>query len=264
MTKKFIAILFALMLCVLSVVPCFAQGDLPRLVDDLDVLSVEEETELLGRLDAVSEAHQFDLVVVIVEDFAGMSAMDYADDFFDYNGYGFGDNRDGSLLLIGVNEDYRWISTSGFGITAFTDAGIQYIGSEIVYDIQSAFYYDAIDTYITLCDDFLTQAENGIPYDSDNLPKGKFPFFFSLLFSVAIGFVIGFIVVLILKSQLKTVRREAAATSYLKVGSMKVTDSKDMFLYRNVQKVKKAENNSSGGSSVHTSSSGRTHGGGGF
>ncbi len=264
MTKKIIAILFALMLCVLSVMPCFAQSDLPRLVDDSGVLSVEEESELLARLDSVSETHQFDLVVVIVDDFAGMSAMDYADDFFDYNGYGYGTGRDGSLLLIGVNEDYRWISTSGFGITAFTDAGISYIGNEIVYDIQSGFYYDAIDSYITLCDDFITQAENGHPYYSDDLPKGKFPFFFSLLFSVAIGFVIAFIVVLILKGQLKSVRRQATAASYLKAGSMKVTESRDMFLYRNVSKVKKAENNSSGGSSTHRSSSGRTHGGGGF
>lgn len=96
MTKKIIAILFALMLCVLSVVPAFALSDMPRLVDDSDVLSAEEETALLSRLDGVSEAHQFDLVVVIVDDFAGMSAMDYADDFFDYNGYGYGDGRDGS------------------------------------------------------------------------------------------------------------------------------------------------------------------------
>lgn len=263
MTKKIIAILFALMLGVLSVVPAFAQSDMPRLIDDSDVLSADEETELLSRLDSVSEAHQFDLVVVIVDNFAGMEAMDYADDFFDYNGYGYGSNRDGSLLLIGIEEDYRWISTSGFGITAFTDAGIQYIGSEIVYDIQSGYYYDAIDSYITLSDDFITQAENGTPYDGNNLPKGKFSFFFTLLISLVIGFVVALIVVLIMKSQLKTVRRQAAAASYLKAGSMKVTDSRDVFLYRNVSKVKKAENNSSG-SSTHTSSSGRTHGGGGF
>lgn len=263
MSKKIIAFLFAVMLCVLSVVPAFAQSGMPRLVDDSDVLSVEEESELLSRLDSVSEAHQFDLVVVIVDDFAGMSAMDYADDFFDYNGYGYGSSRDGSLLLIGVNEDYRWISTSGFGITAFTDAGIQYIGSEIVSDIQSGFYYDGIDSYITLCDDFITQAENGEPYDNGNLPKGKFSFFFTLLISLVVGFVVALIVVLIMKSQLKTVRRQAAASSYLKAGSMKVTESRDVFLYRNVSKVKKAENNSSG-SSTHSSSSGRTHGGGGF
>ena len=264
MTKKIIAILFALMLCVLSVVPAFALSDMPRLVDDSDVLSAEEETALLSRLDGVSEAHQFDLVVVIVDDFAGMSAMDYADDFFDYNGYGYGDGRDGSLLLIGVNEDYRWISTSGYGITAFTDAGIQYIGSEIVSDIQSGFYYDAIDSYITLCDEFLTQSESGAPYDSNTLPKGKFPVLFSLFVSIVIGFVVALIAVLVMKGQLKSVRRQSAASNYLKAGSMNVTESRDVFLYRNVTKVKKAENNSSSGSSTHRSSSGRSHGGGGF
>lgn len=264
MTRKIIAILFALLLCMLSVLPAFAQSELPRLIDDSDVLSAQEESDLLLRLDDVSETYRFDLVVVIVDDFGGKSAQAYADDFYDYNGYGYGENYDGSLLLIGVDEDYRWISTSGFGITAFTDAGISYIGSQIVTDLELGYYYDGIDNYISLCEEFINQANSGVPYDSNNLPKEKFSFFFTLLISLVVGFVVALIAVLIMKSQLKTVRRQSAAADYMKAGSMRVTQSRDVFLYRNVSKVKKAENNSSSGSSTHTSSSGRTHGGGGF
>ncbi len=263
MTKRLTALLFVIIICVLSVVPAFAASGSPRLVDDCDVLDTSQESELLTRLNGISETHQFDLVVVIVDNFAGNTAKNYADDYFDYNGYGYGDNRDGSLLLIGVNEGQRWISTSGFGITAFTDAGIGYIGSKVLPDIESGNYYDAIDEYITLCEEFIVQAENGKPYDTGNLPKGSFKFFKNLLISLAVGFGVALIATLIMKSQLKSVRSQSAAADYMRNGSLKIHESRDMFLYRKVNRVKKAENNSSG-SSTHTSSSGRTHGGGGF
>ena len=45
MSKKIIAILFAVMLCVLSVVPAFAQSEMPRLVDDSDVFLISFVTD---------------------------------------------------------------------------------------------------------------------------------------------------------------------------------------------------------------------------
>ncbi len=49
----------------------------------------------------------------------------------------------------------------------------------------------------------------------------------------------------------------------MKDGSLKITESRDLFLYNSVSRTEKPKNNSSGGSSTHTSSSGSTHGGGG-
>ena len=49
---------------------------------------------------------------------------------------------------------------------------------------------------------------------------------------------------------------------YVRSGSMVVTGSYDNFLFNNVTRVARPKNTSSG-SSTHTSSSGRTHGGGG-
>jgi len=65
-----------------------------------------------------------------------------------------------------------------------------------------------------------------------------------------------------MKGQLKSVRFKSAASDYTKAGSMNVTESRDLFLYRTVSRREKPRENS-GGSSTHTSSSGRSHGGGG-
>lgn len=69
-----------------------------------------------------------------------------------------------------------------------------------------------------------------------------------------------------MKAKLKTVRFQAAAGNYMKNmkrGSLNVTESRDLFLYKTFTRTAKPKNNSSSGSSTHTSSSGSTHGGGG-
>lgn len=78
-----------------------------------------------------------------------------------------------------------------------------------------------------------------------------------------IGLMLSFVTVGKMKAKLTTVRAQAAANSYMKNGSMNITDSREMFLYKNVTRTKRSSESSGGGSSTHTSSSGTSHGGGG-
>jgi uncharacterized membrane protein YgcG len=64
-----------------------------------------------------------------------------------------------------------------------------------------------------------------------------------------IGFVVGLIVVLILRGQLKSVRRQNLAGNYVRQNSMRLTHSSDLYLYSHVTRTRKETNrNSSGGS----------------
>ena len=90
--------------------------------------------------------------------------MAYADDYYDYNGYGAGADNDGILLLLSMEDRDWWISTTGYGIDAFTDYGIDVIGDEIVPDLSNGDYYSAFTEFIDLTDDFLAEAEKGNPY----------------------------------------------------------------------------------------------------
>lgn len=262
MNKRLIALLFAVLLCIASVVPSFAVSDLPRLVDEADLLTASEEADILAQLDEISERQQFDVVIYTVDSLNGNSAQSYADDLYDYNGYGFNSSYDGALLLVAIEEGEWHISTCGYGIQALTDAGIDYIGELMVPDLSAGEFYDAFETYAEYCDDFVTRANNGTPFDVADVPKGSFPFFTNLLIALVVGACVALIATLIMKAQLKSVRFKSEAADYEKSGSMHVTDAREFFLYRSVNRQKKAENNS-GGSSTHTSSSGRSHGGGG-
>lgn len=259
MKRKCFLLLLALTVCAFAVISVSAHA--PRLVDDGQLLSSYEEAALTEQLDRVSQAHQLDVVIVTADTLNGKSPRAYADDYFDYNGYGLGQDRDGILLLVSMEDRDWYISTSGYGIRAFTDAGIEYIGDRIVPDLSDGEYADAFEDFIELCDEFITRAKTEGPYDIHNLPKEPFNVGTSLLVALVVGAVITLIVMLILKGQLKSVKAQSAAADYIKQNSMRLTDSSEFFLYHTVSKVAKPKDN--GGSGTHRASSGRSHGGGG-
>lgn len=194
----------------------------------------------------------------------GLTVSDYAERFYESHNYGYGPDKDGTILLISM-EDHDWyMATYGYAITAFTDAGIQYIGEEMTGDLSDGDFAAAFDIFADECDDFITQAKTGEPYDIDNEPQKPMSWIW-IPISLVAGIVLSLIVVGTMKSKLKTVRFQAAANNYVKAGSMNLTESRDIFLYNTMTKTKKEKNDSSsgGGSSTHTTSSGSTAGGGG-
>ena len=244
MKKKLFALLFAVVLCVSFVLPVNAAND-TRLVDNAQLLTSSEAAELESRLDEISERQKFDVVVHTTNGTNGQYIEDYADDYYDYNGYGFGSDYDGCILVIDMAGRDWWISGCGRGEKNIDSSTIDMIGDEMSSYLSSGDYYNAMVIYANRCDEYC----NGGPYN----------WFFGILFSLVIGFGIALIAVLVMKGKLKSVRRQPAAHDYLVAGSMNVTLSRDMFLYRNVTRRAKPKENSGS----HTSSSGRSHSGGG-
>lgn len=269
MKNRIFAVILALFLCVSITIPAFAADDgfaneYERLIDSAGLMTEDEQTQLLDKLNEISVRQKMDITLITLNDSQGYdSVRDLADDTFVNNKYGYGTDRDGVLLLICMEERDWYIATHGYGITVFTDAGIQYIGDEIKPDLSDGNYYDAFSRYADLCDEFITQANEDEPFDNDNLPSEPLSVIW-IPISVVIGFIIALIVVGVMKSKLKSVRFQPAANSYLKKDSLKITEKSDLFLYTTVTRTEKPkDNDSSGGSSTHTSSSGDTFGGGG-
>ena len=200
----------------------------------------------------------------------GKTAESYADDYFDFNGYGLGQDRDGILLLLSM-EDRDWaISTHGFAITAFTDAGLDYIKEDVQFQLKLDNYAKAFRTFASLCDQFLTAAHKGKPYDVGNLPiKHASPSILIFLFPIGI-------LIMAWKSRskkrsLKSVVKKTGAISYKVPNSLHLWVDEDRITGSHVTKRKRNEEScdrggssgsgGSGGSTTHTSSSGRTHGG---
>ena len=242
--KKRIIFIFVTILCLSFVLTVFAGATGPALlVDDADILTDAEETALTERLDSVSSLYGADVVIVTVNSTDDLTPMEYADDYYDYNGYGQGEDHSGVLLLMDMGSRQMWISTCGFCIEAINDYNIESIFDNMTAFIDNELYADAFDWYIDDCEYYINGFVNGYPTN-----------YFMLVIVIAL------IVTGVMKGQLKSVRAQAAAANYVKQGSMNITNSSDFYLYRTVTRTQKEENKSS---STHTSSSGRTHGGGG-
>lgn len=223
----------------------------PRLVDNAGLLSQAEADSLRATLDQYSEELNFDIVVVTTNTLDGKTPRDYADDYFDYNGYGYGANRDGALFLRYINGSSKevWLSTSGEGIKAIRDADIESIFDDMEDDIRANRYGAAFQV---LAQDVRDEVLDYRSYDTIWIFVG-----------LAVGLGVGLIATNAMRSSLKSVRQQRYAGSYIKGNSVNITEARDIFLYRTVSRVAKPKESSGGGSSTHTSSSGRSHGGGG-
>ena len=271
--KRFLSFVLVIMLvgafpplCTADEIP--SERMLSRLEDEGDLLSDSEEITLRALLDEISERQEFDVVVVTAVSLGSKTATEYADDFYDYNGYGHGPSRDGILMLICMEERDWAISTHGAGIPAFTDAGQEHIIDNVLPYLSELKFMPAFTEFANLCDEFITQHHVGAAYDIGNLPTvpKNWP---KLITQIGLGsFVFGLVAALIavnvMKGSLKSVAMQTKADNYVRNGSMNIRNGYENFLYNSVSRTAIPQYSSSsggGGSSTHSSSSGSSHGG---
>lgn len=233
-------------------------------VDNADLLTQTEENELSEKLQDISDELQFDVVVVTTNSTGSKTATEYADDYFDYNGYGRGSNNDGALFLVDMG-DRKWaISTSGYGIEAIVDSALNDMEEEIVPYLKSGDYDGAFNEFADLTYDIVNDAKNGKSYSNSttSTTKNHKNIGTNLIVAFSIGAGISLIIILVYRSKLKPVKFQKEAKEYIVPGSFNLRRSDDVFLYFNITKVPIPKNNDSDDSgSFHSSSSGSSHGG---
>lgn len=233
-------------------------------VDNADLLTQTEENELSEKLQDISDELQFDVVVVTTNSTGSKTATEYADDYFDYNGYGRGSNNDGALFLVDMG-DRKWaISTSGYGIEAIVDSALDDMEEEIVPYLKSGDYDGAFNEFADLTYDIVNDAKNGKSYSNSttSTTKNHKNIGTNLIVAFSIGAGISLIIILVYRSKLKPVKFQKEAKEYIVPGSFNLRRSDDVFLYFNITKVPIPKNNDSDDSgSFHSSSSGSSHGG---
>ena len=237
MMKRISLILISLLLITFAAVPALATSymDGPKVLDDADLLTSGEQAELKQRLDQMSEKYECDVVAVTVPTLEDMNSEEYSDYLFNIMNYGMW--NDGKCIMLLVCMEYR-----DWALTPYGDASKYFplsVQDEMIGNFKP--YLSQGDIYSAFCA-FADDCEHAFEdYGRIQLKP------LWIVAALAVGVVIAFIAVLIMKSQLKSVRFQPGANSYLRSGSMNVTQRRDIFLYSTVTRTPKPKNNSSGG-----------------
>jgi len=251
--------ILAFFLFLLSALPLFPQDiTRARVVDNANLLSAYEKSDLISRLDSLARTYNIDLVIVTENSIGDAAPMVYADDFFDYNNFGLGSsiNRDGCLFLLVMGTRDYWISTSGRAIKILNPTAFGKLESDAVKFLRQNNYYAAFNSFLDNWELFLSLEARDRSY---NFLEKWNTVVVIVVWLVALA--IGFIVVQVWKSKMNTALQKTQADAYMVAGSLNFSATTDKFLYSVVTKTQRPQDNSSSGGGIHTSSSGGTHGG---
>ena len=283
--KKVFSIIICIVVLLCGSVTAYAKS--PHIIDDAGLLSAQEALELEKTADSISSTYGMDVLILTTYSLDGKTAQAYADDYYDENNRGTGNNSSGILLLIAMEAREWHISTCGEGIYAFTDYGIERLADDMLYFLSDGAFYDAFTVYLELLPDYFEAYHAGTPIDGytdsyypngglseDDIEHVYYPshgepadsgYGRVILYSLVIGIVAAAAALYFMRRAMNTARPQRDAGSYVKDGSYQLNSQRDIFLYSRVTRIKRPENNNSsgrsGGSSVHRSSGGVRHGG---
>ncbi len=254
---KYLLLLFLMFIGIRNV---YAFDTSLKVYDYAQILTQTEEANLKRSIDLYIANHNMDMALVTVKYHNKVDTMNYADDFYDYNGFGIGPNYDGVIFVIDFTFGYTdiWMSTTGKAINMYTDARINSILDSVAAEKNNG-YYEMFNAFIEKSNDY---AKQGIPtYD-------EYQEEINWLYTFILSALIPSIIIFILIGMNKMIKVATHAAQYLVKNSVVINKSSDTFITTHTTSVRINDSSSSGGSfgggsSTHRSSSGRSHGGGG-
>ncbi|MGO5052221.1 TPM domain-containing protein [Lachnospiraceae bacterium LCP25S3_G4] len=242
-----------------------------RVFDDARLLAKNDTLSLENQINEIQQEVNMDIVVVTTNDTNGKSAKEFADDYYDSADFGQGRGKSGSLILLDMYHREIYISTSGEMIGYLTDQRMEDILDNSYSYFSEKDYYSGLKVAIN---DIHKDIQKGIPdgaYQYDEATGKVIKYRTINLFDFGIAIVLGGILFVILYiSVVNSYRMKYSSCTYLfrENSHLKLERKEDRFLhktvtFRRVDRNQDSGMSGSGGSTIHTSSSGSSHGGGG-
>ena len=261
----------------------------PRVFDQAGLFSETEIIQLEEKIAQCRKSTKMDVVIVSAYADGERSAEEYADDYYDYGGFGVGKKASGVLLLYYMDGPGQpggecYISTAGTMINMLTDERIESILDDVYGNLGNRDFAGATECFL---EDVKVYVKEGVEsgqytYDRDT---GEIVRYHSIrLYEVVIAMVIAGIlagsVCLDIKKRyaMKQSRREVSNSlqAYRADCAFCFSVAGDKMINKYVRSIPIPRNTSGGSggrghsgsssagrSTIHTSSSGRSHGGGG-
>lgn len=161
--------LICLILCLLLFPSLFlsAGAEQQYVIDNADLMSSSEEAALDEKAQALRQEYGMDVVILTVDSLDGKRPQEYADDYYDYNGYA----DDGLLFLLSMEERDWYISTKGNAVYALTDYGIQQVGESALPYLGDGDYYGGFDAFLDTLPTYFPPTVTAPPLTGTQTPR---------------------------------------------------------------------------------------------
>jgi len=238
---KLFCILLCMLICFSGTVTAFASGEdsarLYHVTDDAGLLTAEEKAQLESRASEISQSMECAVYIVSVQDYTAFtsgSVRDCAERIYSEYELGWGDSKDGVMLLLSMRErDYSLIAYGTFGNAAFTDYGKDVLAEEFLDDFGNDDWFDGFYDYVEYSGKMMEMARQGTPLDV-NVYSGTQESDASakLLMIIFPPCVIALLVCLVFLAQMKTAKKKHSAGDYVVPGSANLYARHDIFIHR--------------------------------
>ncbi len=280
--KKCFSLLLILLLLALLPVTALAEetGEtvFPYVLDNAGILTESQRSSLEARAAELSEEHGCKLYIVTVKDHSEFNPDVYeaAKGIFKYYDLGYGEGKDGVLLLLSLDErDYSFVGHGDKGETICGYESSWLVEDEFLDNFRGDDWYGGFSDYLEACGRQLTKLEsgeditegadiivgpNGQEYHSYNDPSAatRMPTGAKLGIGIGAPCLIALAICSTFKAQMKTAKEKTTAEEYVVPGSAALRVRDDRFINRTETRVpihtesSSGRGGSSGGSSFHS------------
>lgn len=227
--KRIVCTLMAGMLLLILFVGSVCALEPGFVTDDAELLTHTQWQMLEQECAEIAEEYGCGVYVITLEE-CGEDPYDLAAEFFDRYSLGVGSEENGVVLLLGIEDRSVGLFVHGDDAEYTIDEyGALMLEEEYLPYLEKDAWYDALNTYVLTCKDYLQQAEEGNPVRGSDAPI--------YLIAILVSFVISLIVCLILRTGMKNVRIKQEAGAYIASG-LNLTARTDRFTHKTETRTK--------------------------
>lgn len=273
MVKKLVALLTVLLLA-----PVIAWAD-AQVIDRADLFTATDVNEMEEIISRIEAEHQVDLVVLTTYDVPDDDSesmwriRNYADDFYDHGGYGLGPDFSGMLILLDMNNRAIWLSTGGVMMEYINDTREEDILDRAYEKLSYGSYSSGVQAALHRVEHYMNKGRAEGTFLYDEVTGERLSGMYNALTSgeMLLAGIAGAAAALVVYMSVNGSYNLKGSTYSYHVSdnaSVTLTQDDERYLRQFVTRTARGSGSNgsggrSGGSGVHRSSSGRSHGGGG-
>jgi len=264
MKKNFLSKLFALTIAVLLTanfagLKTFAVNQHGQYIfDDAGMLTADEFESLNSYAKQISEYYECGVHILTTD---SEEADEYniqmfaEDEYLRYTDYGWGEDKDGFLLVLGTYDRSYWLLAYGpWGNYALTDYAKDEMANQFLDNFRNDDWAGGFNDYLSYANYVLDCASQGQPvdvyYDREETDVGVEAY----AFAAVIGLIAALITCSRYKKQMRTAVTATKADAYVDVGDINMRVRKDIFRYETEDRERIEEDNDKnrGGTTVNS------------